>query len=646
MELVTKPSLRSDDSDAAVLAAETMGTLGVSDGDAVRIEHGDSVTAIRVRTGANATTNDGEIRLQPAVRRSLDVERGDTVEVTATVPEPAERVTLSLPPNLSEAAAFDIVEALEGRPIVGGQTLTLDDDGPANGHTAAADHGTHVYVDETKPDGVVAVKGWTSIRISGASFEAPVTRSVGSGAAPGYDDIGGMESIIEQLREAVEAPLATPEPFDALGVDPPGGVLVHGPPGTGKTLLVRALAAEADLPLIQRSGAELVAGDIDGTDPFESALSEAEARAPSILFFDDLDALTGERSGELDHRRTARLIATLDDHDPSSRVVVIGTTTDPGRLDPSLRRSGRFGREIAVPVPDRNDRRRILSVATRAVPLADDVDLDRLAARTIGLSGADLENLVNEAALLAAREQAERVDASLLDRARDKIMLGTERETRLSTADRERVAYHESGHALLSCLLEHTDPVAKITIVPRGQALGATEQVPEEERYNLPESYLRDRITAMFGGRVAERLVYGEVSSGAKDDLQQATRLARSMVAQWGMSDQLGPVGYRQGEEHVFLGREMAQQRDFSEQTAQLVDEEVRNLVRALEQRAEKLLSAHQERLRALARRLLEREVLEADEIGSIVGPGSDASDASDTSTGPHTTRRQPLRRT
>jgi transitional endoplasmic reticulum ATPase len=413
MELVIKPSLRSDDSDAAVLAAETMGTLGVSDGDAVRIEHGDSVTATRVRTGANATTNDGEIRLQPAVRRSLDAERGDTVEVTATVPESAERVTLSLPPNLSEAAAFDVVEALEGRPIVGGQTLTLDDDGPANGHTAAADHGTHVYVDETKPDGVVAVKGWTSIRISGASFEAPVTRSVGGGAAPGYDDIGGMESVIEQLREAVEAPLATPEPFDALGVDPPGGVLVHGPPGTGKTLLVRALAAEADLPLIQRSGAELVAGDIDGTDPFESALSEAEASAPSILFFDDLDALTGERSGELDHRRTARLIATLDDHDPSSRVVVIGTTTDPGRLDPSLRRSGRFGREIAVPVPDRNDRRRILSVATRAVPLADDVDLDRIAERTHGFVGADIERLVDEAAIDALRRNGLEVAAGV-----------------------------------------------------------------------------------------------------------------------------------------------------------------------------------------------------------------------------------------
>ncbi len=467
-----------------------------------------------------------------------------------------------------------------------------------------------------------------------------------------FDGVAGLENAKRELADIVGY-LRHPDRVRKLGAKPPRGVLMTGPPGTGKTLLARAVAGEAAVPFYSLSAAEFIEMFVGvGASRVRDMFAAAKKEQSAIIFIDEIDAIgrargTGLGGGHDEREQTLnQILNEMDGFSGHEAVVVLAATNRPDVLDPALTRPGRFDRKVTLDRPHREARRAILAVHVHDVPLADDVDLDRLAARTIGLSGADLENLVNEAALLAAREQAERVDASLLDRARDKIMLGTERETRLSTADRERVAYHESGHALLSCLLEHTDPVAKITIVPRGQALGATEQVPEEERYNLPESYLRDRITAMFGGRVAERLVYGEVSSGAKDDLQQATRLARSMVAQWGMSDQLGPVGYRQGEEHVFLGREMAQQRDFSEQTAQLVDEEVRNLVRALEQRAEKLLSAHQERLRALARRLLEREVLEADEIGSIVGPGSDASDASDTSTGPHTTRRQPLRRT
>ncbi|MFQ3283728.1 MAG: transitional endoplasmic reticulum ATPase [Natronomonas sp.] len=418
MELLVKPALRSDDTERAVLTADAMDSLGVGDGDVVRIENDGSVAAVRVRAGTSATTSDDEIRLPQTVRRrSLDAERGEAVTVTAVDPAPAKRVTLSLPPNIDEAAAFEISDAVTNRPIVAGQTLTLEDDNPAKGYTAASDHGARIHVADTKPDGVVTIEEWTSVRYSGESFEKPFTRLAGDATVSGFDDVGGMESVVEELKETVEAPLSDPEAFDALDVRPPGGVLLHGPPGTGKTLLVQALAEEADLELIQRSGSQAVADTDDGQNAFENALSEAEERAPSILLFDDLDALTGERAGELDRRRIARLVAALDDHDPRSRVVVVGTTTDPERLDPSLRRSGRFDREIAVPVPDRNDRRRILPVLTRAVPLADDIDFERIAERTHGFVGADLERLVDEAAVNALRRNGLGTDDEALDTA-------------------------------------------------------------------------------------------------------------------------------------------------------------------------------------------------------------------------------------
>ena len=414
MELFVKPALRSDDTERAVLTAEAMDSLGVGDGDVVRIGSDGSVAAVRVRAGTSATMSDDEIRLPQTVRRrSLDAERGETVAVTTVDPAPAKRVTLSLPPNVDESDAFEISNAIENRPIVAGQTLTLDDDNPAKGYTAASDHGARIHVAETKPDGVVTIEERTSIRHSGEPFEKPLRRLAGDATVSGFDDVGGMESVVEALRETVEAPLSDPEAFDALDVRPPGGVLLHGPPGTGKTLLVRALAEEADLPLIERSGSAAVADADDGGNRFADALSEAEEGAPSILLFDDLDALTGERAGELDRRRIARLAAALDDHDPHSRVAVVGTTTDPERLDPSLRRSGRFDREIAVPVPDRNDRRRILSAVTRAVPLADDVDFERIAERTHGFVGADLERLVDEAAVNALRRNGLGTDDAL-----------------------------------------------------------------------------------------------------------------------------------------------------------------------------------------------------------------------------------------
>ncbi|MCY4732592.1 AAA family ATPase [Natronomonas gomsonensis] len=498
MDLFVKPALRSGTADRAVLTAATMEALGVADGDVVRIERGEAVAAVRVQTGTNATTGDDEIRLPGAVRRrSLDVDRGEAVTVTAADPAPAKRVTLSLPPNVDESDAFGIGDAIEDRPIVAGQTLTLDDDAPAKGHTATSEHGVQVHVAETRPDGVVTVEGWTSVRLSGSSFEEPVTRPADDATAPGFDDVGGLESVVETLEETVRAPLSEPEAFDALDVRPPGGVLLYGPPGTGKTLLARALAEEADLPLIEQSGSEAVADEV-GENPFEDALSEAEAHAPSILLFDDLDALAGERTGELDRRRIARLTAALDDHDPHSRVAVVGTATDPERLDPSLRRSGRFDREIAVPVPDRNDRRRILSVLTRAVPLADDVDFDRIAERTHGFVGADLERLVDEASVNALRRNG------LADDALDPAAIGS---IRVGPTDFDAALAGVDPSALREVFVEVPD----VTWADVGGLDGTIDRLRETVQWPLehPEAFERVSLRPAKG-----ILLYGPPGTG------------------------------------------------------------------------------------------------------------------------------------
>ena len=282
-------------------------------------------------------------------------------------------------------------------------------------------------------------------------------------------------------------------------------------------------------------------------------------------------------------------------------------------------RPGRFDRKVVLDLPDKKARIAILKIHTRRVPLSDDVDLERLASLTVGFSGADLENLVNEAALLTGREDKQQVNMDTLMAARDKVVLGARRENVISEEEKKVIAYHEAGHAVTATLLTHTDPLDKVTIIPRGRALGATEQIPEQEHYNLQQSYLRDRIGVLLGGRTAERLVFGEVSSGAEDDLKQATRLAQHMITHWGMSERLGPVAFRRGEDHIFLGREMTQARDFSEHTAQIIDDEIRKLVKEIEQSVIQLLTSHRSQLEALANSLLEKETLDAHEIKQLV---------------------------
>lgn len=446
-----------------------------------------------------------------------------------------------------------------------------------------------------------------------------------------FDNVAGLENAKRELRE-ITSYLKNPEHYRKLGANIPRGILLMGPPGTGKTLLAKAVAGEAEATFFSISGSEFIemfvgVGASRVRDMFESAKKEA----PSIIFIDEIDSVgrargTGLGGGHDEREQTLnQILGEMDGFEPHQTVVVLAATNRPDVLDPALLRPGRFDRKITLDLPDKKARIQIMEIHTKAVPLAKDVDLDRLAALTAGFSGADLENLVNEAALMAGRENKEQVDMASLLNARDKIVLGGKREMVIGEEEKKLIAYHEAGHAIVASLLPNADPLDKVTIIPRGHALGATEQIPEEERHNLSESYLRDRIGVMLGGRISEKLVFGEFSSGAEEDLKQATRLARHMVTHWGMSDKLGPVAFRRGEEHIFLGREMTQQRDFSEHTAQIIDDEIRMLVHGIEDQITELLKAQRPKLEALAATLLEKETLEAPEIQAIIEAKSQA---------------------
>ncbi len=444
----------------------------------------------------------------------------------------------------------------------------------------------------------------------------------------GFDDVAGLANAKQELMEIVDF-LKDPSRFRKLGAEVPRGVLLLGPPGTGKTLLARAVAGEADVPFFSITGSEFVEMFVGvGASRVRDMFATAKKEAPAILFIDEIDSVGRVRGtgvgGSHDEREQTlnQILSEMDGFSQHEAVVVVAATNRPDVLDPALLRPGRFDRKITLELPQRAARRKILQIHSRTVPLADDVDLDDLAARTVGFSGADLENLVNEAALLAVRGDKEEVDREDFEHARDRILLGSEREDLIIEKEKRGIAYHEAGHALVARILPGTDPLKKVTIIPRGRALGATEQMPEEDRHNLTRSYLEGRIAVLLGGRVAERLVFQDVTTGAESDLKQVTALARRMVTQWGMSERLGLVAFRHGEEHPFLGREMSLARDYSEHTARLIDEEVRRVVAAAELKAEQVLTENRHLLDRLATALLEDETLDADEIEEVLQLG------------------------
>src|SRR5690606_5505611 len=415
---------------------------------------------------------------------------------------------------------------------------------------------------------------------------------------PGFEQIAGCEGAKRDLQEIIDY-LKNPDRFRAIGAHMPRGMLMMGPPGTGKTLLARATAAEAGVPFFSISGSEFIEMYVGvGASRVREMFAQARREAPALIFIDEIDSVgrmrgTGLGGGNDEREQTLnQILAEMDGFDKQEAVVVLAATNRPDVLDSALLRPGRFDRKVILELPQRAARRAILDVHLRKVPLEADVDADAIAAATVGFSGADLANLVNEAALAAARDKREAVRAGDGVGARARVLLGEKREGLLSENERRRVACHEAGHALMAWFSSHTDPLERVSIVPRGRALGITEQRAEEGRYTVDENFLRERLGVLLGGRCAEQVVYGSVSSGAADDLKQATQLARRMVAQWGMSKTLGPVSFSIGEEHPFLGREITEPRDYSEASAKLLDAEVRELLLAAEAQALALLQA------------------------------------------------------
>jgi cell division protease FtsH len=442
-----------------------------------------------------------------------------------------------------------------------------------------------------------------------------------------FADVAGLEGVKNDLQEIVEF-LKNPEKFTRLGGRVPKGVLLMGPPGTGKTLLARAVAGEAGVPFFSISGSEFIQMFVGvGASRVRDMFKTAKDASPSILFIDEIDAVGRHRGAGLggghDEREQTlnQILSEMDGFSPNESVIVLAATNRPDVLDPALLRPGRFDRHVTVDRPNHKGRVAIFKVHVRDVPLAKDVNLEKLAAGTVGLTGADIRNLVNEAALWATRNGKDKVDMDDFEYARDKVLMGPKRDEVLMGKEKSMTAYHEAGHALLAWLLPGIDRLHKVTIIPRGRALGVTQLLPEEDRLNIGETDLKNRLVFMLGGRAAEKLVYDEYSAGAENDLSQCTKLARRMVAHWGMSDRLGPVAYRHSEEHPFLGREIVEQREFSDFTARLIDEEIARILGTAQEKAAKMLGEHRGKLDSLAAALEEKEVLDEFELEQLIGP-------------------------
>lgn len=432
-----------------------------------------------------------------------------------------------------------------------------------------------------------------------------------------FADVAGLVEAKQELQEIIDY-LKNPEKFSRLGGKVPRGVLLVGPPGTGKTLMARAVAGEAEVAFFNISASQFIEMFVGvGASRVRDLFKEAKKNAPSIIFIDELDAVgrargTGLGGGNDEREQTLnQLLSELDGFDPHDEVIVMAATNRPDVLDSALLRPGRFDRTVVVERPDWRDRSKILVVHTSAMPLATDVDLERIAKGTPGMVGADLQSLVNEAALIAARENAETVTNLHLEQAKDRQMMGMERKLFLSEKEIRITAFHEAGHTLVAKCLPHTDPIHKVTIIPRGQALGVTQQLPEDDRYHYQRSYMMSRLAVMLGGRVAEKLHFGETSTGAQNDLKQVMDLAEKMVCQWGMSDRLGPLSYPRGEEHPFLGRTLATEKVFSERTAWRIDQEIEKLIDLAENYATQTLDANREVLETLAQNLIDEETLD-----------------------------------
>ena len=443
-----------------------------------------------------------------------------------------------------------------------------------------------------------------------------------------FEDVAGVDEAKSDLQEIVEF-LRDPQKFQRLGGRIPRGALLVGPPGTGKTLLARAIAGEANVPFFTISGSDFVEMFVGvGASRVRDMFDQAKKNAPCIIFIDEIDAVGRHRGAGLgggnDEREQTlnQLLVEMDGFEANEGIILIAATNRPDVLDPALLRPGRFDRQIMVPNPDVGGREKILRVHMRKVPLAPDVDPKVIARGTPGFSGADLANLVNEAALLAARRNKRLVTQAEFEDSKDKVMMGAERRSMIMTEEEKlATAYHEGGHALVNLLVPGNDPLHKVTIIPRGRALGVTMSLPERDKLSYSKQWCEARIATMFGGRIAEQLIYGEdhLNTGASSDIMQATELARRMVTEWGMSEKLGPLRYNENQQEVFLGHAITQRQNMSEDTAKLIDEEIRRIVTGGEKKAREVLSVNRDKLESITQALMEFETITGDEVNALM---------------------------
>jgi cell division protease FtsH len=474
------------------------------------------------------------------------------------------------------------------------------------------------FIRQVQSGGKAMSFGKSKARLLSDSHEPKVT----------FKDVAGIEEAKQELEEIIEF-LKNPKKFTSLGGRIPKGVLLIGAPGTGKTLLARAIAGEADVPFFSISGSDFVEMFVGvGASRVRDLFLQGKKHAPCLIFIDEIDAVGRHRGAGLggghDEREQTlnQLLVEMDGFESSEGVIILSATNRPDVLDPALVRPGRFDRQVVVPIPDIKGREKILEVHTQKTPLGDDVNLGIVARGTPGLCGADLANLVNEAALLAARKGRTKVIKEDFEQAKDKVLMGVERRSMVISPEEKKItAYHEAGHTLVAKLIPGTDPIHKVTIIPRGHSLGLTQQLPIDERHTYPKQYLLDSITVLLGGRGAEELVLKDLTTGAGNDLERATEIARKMVCEWGMSDDLGPLTFGKKEEQIFLGREIAQHRDYSEDTALKIDHAIRKIVEGSHMRAQELLRKNLELLHILAKTLLEKESLDGEEVDRILTP-------------------------
>ena len=455
-----------------------------------------------------------------------------------------------------------------------------------------------------------------------------------------FADVAGIEEAKEELSEIIDF-LKDPKKFTRLGGRIPKGVLLAGAPGTGKTLLAKAVAGEAEVPFYSISGSDFVEMFVGvGASRVRDLFIQGKKNAPCIIFIDEIDAVGRHRGAGLggghDEREQTlnQLLVEMDGFESNEGVIIISATNRPDVLDPALLRPGRFDRQVVVPVPDVKGREKILEVHGQKKAVAEDVNWEIIARGTPGFSGADLENMVNEAALLAARADADKITMVHMEHAKDKVMMGAERRSMIITEkEKEITAYHEAGHALVAMLLPGTDPIHKVTIIPRGRALGLTQQLPVDEKHTYASSFLQHNLCILLSGRVAEELIFGEITTGSGNDIERCTQLARKMVCEWGMSEEMGPLSYGKKEEQIFLGREIAQHRDYSESTAVRIDDEVKRIVLKANQNVHQLLSENIAILKSIAQGLLEKETLCLEDIQIIMGLETKTSPAVEIST-------------